>query len=307
MKERVFIEKIKMVESIRVPILGKYWFQSLSKLEQKVLDKESIPLQPLNQTQRDTVVICSMTSFPARINYVHIALKSLMLQSYKPDRIILWLANEQFPDHVLPKQLTDLVQYGLEIKWCDDLYGHKKYYYCVREQKPNEVVITFDDDIIYPVDAVKRLMRTHEKYPNCIVCERAQSIDYDENGELKNPGRWKTISDVGVKTPSYSLNPSPGGGCLIPYCGFYEDALKPEVFCSLAYKNDDLWYMFMAAQNKTRIIKTQKYHKIFSLIDGSQTIQMATENVAGDRNKVIMEGLIQAYPEAYRRILTDKD
>ena len=70
-----------------------------------------------------------MTSYPARISYVHLAIKSLMLQSYKPDRIILWLAEEQFPTKELPKELTDLCQYGLEIRFVEDLYGHKKYFY----------------------------------------------------------------------------------------------------------------------------------------------------------------------------------
>lgn len=248
-----------------------------------------------------------MTSFPARIDYVHIALKSLMTQSYKPDRIILWLANEQFPNHILPKNLLNLQKYGLEIKWCDDLYGHKKYFYCISEQLPDEVIITFDDDIIYPVDSIKRLMKTHEKFPECLICERAQSIDYESDGSLKNPGRWKTISNVGCKKPSYSLNPSPGGGCLIPYNGFCKDAINKQKIKELAYKNDDLWYMFMAAENGTRTVKTQKYHKPFSLISGSQTVQMAAENVVGDYNRIVMHNLSTEYPLAYKRILYDKD
>ena len=229
-----------------------------------------------------------------------------MLQSYKPDRIVLFLASEQFPDKSLPDELTFLTKHGLEIKWCEDLYGHKKYYYCIKEQKPNEVVITFDDDIIYSLDTVKRLINTHKKYPDCLVCERAQAIDYEKDGSLKNPGRWKTLSSVGVKTPSFSLNPSPGGGCLIPYKAFYKDAYDTEKIRSLAYKNDDLWYMFMAAENGTRIIKTEKYHKTFTLIENSQEFQMAFENVIGDKNMVIMENLAKEYPTAYKRIITDK-
>ena len=84
-----------------------------------------------------------------------------------------------------------------------------------------------------------------------------------------------------------------------------KDAYDKEVICELAYKNDDLWYMFMAAQNGTRTIKTRKYHKIFSLIAGSQTVQMATENVVGNKNIEIMKILASHYPEAFNRILTD--
>lgn len=303
---RRILEKIKIPEAIRIPVLGGLIYKYLSKKENQLIKYEHVE-KALNTEKRRIKVIVSMTSFPARIEYVHIALKSLMLQSYKADRIILWLAEEQFPNHKLPKKLLELQDYGVEIKWCEDLYGHKKYYYCLCNQKSDEVIITFDDDIIYPVDAIERLMKKHEEYPECIVCERAQAIDYEKDGTLKNPGRWKTISNIGYKKPSYSLNPSPGGGCLIPYQGFAADAKNKDKIKKLAYKNDDLWYMFMAAENKTKTIKTQKYHKPYTLISGSQTVQMATENVVADRNKIIMNRLAEEYPEAFNRILNDVD
>lgn len=302
---RSLTERLKLPESVRIPFFGGKWYQFLQKLDNKAIQKEPLSGYMLNTAPRDEIVIASLTSFPARIEYVHLAIKSLMLQSYKPDRIILWLAEEQFPDRILPKNLTDLEQYGLEIKWCEDLYGHKKYYYCIQEQKENEVVITFDDDILYPIDCIKRLIAKHREFPDCLVCERAQAILYREDGSLENPGYWTVISDVGIHKPSYSLNPSPGGGCLIPYRAFYKDAYDPKVFCELAYKNDDLWYMFMAAQNGTKTVKTRKYHRVFTLIAGSQVVQMATENVVGNKNIEIMKILASHYPEAFNRILTD--
>ena len=297
---------LKIPETVRIPVIGGYLYKYLIKKENAIIENMQVVECGVNCDKRDIIVTVSLTSFPARINQVYIAIKSLLLQSYKPDRIILWLANEQFPDHVLPDNLTELEKYGLEIKWCDDLYGHKKYYYCIHEQKPNEVIITYDDDIIYPVDSVKRLVETYRKFPTCLICERAQSVIYKKNGEIENPGRWQTLSDVGVKEPSYSLNPSPGGGCLIPYKAFYDDAYNEEKIRQYAYKNDDLWYMFMAAQNGTKTVKTKKYHKPFTIIQGTQEYQMATENVLGDRNIQIFKNLAEVYPVAYKRIVNDK-
>lgn len=293
----------RIPESVRIPWLGGVLYKLTLKSDNKSILKEKIA-SPLNTEPREERVIVSLTSYPARISFVHLAIKSLMVQTYKPDRIVLYLAKEQFPTKELPKELTDLEEYGLEIIWMHDIYGHKKYFYPVLNQKENEVVITFDDDIIYPKNAIARLMRTHKKYPNCLVCERGQT--YDSSFE-QNPGLWKIISSVGVKKPTYSMNPSPGGGCLIPKGAFYIDAVNEDKIRELAYKNDDLWYMFMCAQNKTKMVKTHKYHKPFSTIDGSQAEQMATENILQNRNSVIMEGLIKAYPEAWRRIKEDKD
>lgn len=301
---RSFIESIKLPEAIRIPWFAGFWYKLTNKLENEAILKEQIPSYPLNTEKRDEIVIASLTSYPARIDCVWLAIKSLLLQTYRPDRVVLWLAEEQFPTRELPENLLNLQQYGLEIKWGKDIYGHKKYRVPVMEQKQEEVVITFDDDIIYCPHCIERLMKTHKKFPSCLVCDRGQVF---EDKSVENPGRWQTLSSMGVDKPTYSMNPSPGGGCLIPFGALHPDATKEECFRPLAYKNDDLWYMFMCAANGTRMVKTRKYHKIFSVIDGSQGEQMATENVMGERNKPIMEGLKRAYPEAWRRILTDED
>lgn len=297
-------EFFKIPESKRIPYFGEKWYQLINIIDSKSILKEKIPDNPLNTEERAEKVIVSLTSYPVRIPFVHIAIKSLMLQTYKPDRIILWLAEEQFPDKKLPETLTELQKYGLEIIWIHDIYGHKKYFYPVMNQKENEVVITFDDDIIYSKKAIERLMKTHQKYPGCLVVERGQIFD---KNNMYNPGKWLTISDVGVKTPTYSMNPSPGGGCLIPYKAFHEDACNEEKIRELAYKNDDIWYMFMCANNGTRIVKTRKYHRTFTVIPGSQVEQMATENILNNYNEVIVRRLKEVYPDAWERIVTDKD
>lgn len=301
---RNITEFFQIPEAIRVPVLGGILYRWFVKLDNKSILKEKLPENPLNTEQREERVIVSLTSYPARISYVHLAIKSLMLQSYKPDRIILWLAEEQFPTKELPKELTDLCRYGLEIIWMHDIYGHKKYFYPVINQQDNEVVITYDDDIIYSKNSIKRLIKKYKKFPNCLVCERGQTIDFTQ---LDNPGRWKTNSLRGVKRPTYSMNPSPGGGCLIPKGAFHKDAINEEKIRRLAYKNDDLWYMFMCAENGTKMIKTRKNHRTFSVVAGSQGEQMATENIGNNRNAAIMEGLRKEYPTAWERILSRKD
>ena len=301
---RNITEFLKIPEAVRVPVLGGVLYRYFTKLDNRSIIKEKVPQNPLNKEKRAERVVVSLTSYPARIAYVHLAIKSLMLQSYKPDRIILWLAEEQFPTKELPKELTDLCQYGLEIIWMHDVYGHKKYFYPLLNQRNDEVVITYDDDIIYPKNSIKRLMKKHTQFPNCLVCERGQTID---STQLDNPGRWKTHSSRGVKAATYGMNPSPGGGCLIPNGAFHKDALDEEKIRRLAYKNDDLWYMFMCAEQGTKMIKTRKHHRTFTVVEGSQIEQMATENVLGNRNAVIMERLIYTYPEAWERIVSDKD
>lgn len=52
-------------------------------------------------------IVVSLTSFPARIKKVHIVIESLLNQTIKPDKIILWLSKEQFEHYyVLPSKLS---------------------------------------------------------------------------------------------------------------------------------------------------------------------------------------------------------
>ncbi len=81
-------------------------------------------------------VIVSLMSYPARIDLVASVLETLYAQTQKPDRIILWLAEEQFPkrEEDLPGELVeDVISGKLDLRWCDDLGSHKKYYYAMQE------------------------------------------------------------------------------------------------------------------------------------------------------------------------------
>lgn len=301
---REFLEAIKIPESIRIPFFGGKWYQLLTKLENKSIREESLPQNPLNTEPRDKKIIATLTTYPARINCVHLAIKSIMLQTYKPDRIILWLADSQFPGRKLPEELTALEEYGLEILWMHDLHSNKKFFYPVLNQQKNELVITFDDDIIYSKKTIERLINKHKEFPECMVCERAQAYD---SANPYQPGRWITLSDKGVNSPSYSLNPSPGGGCLIPYGLFWEDVCNEEKINALAHHHDDVWFMFMCVQNGSKIIKTRKFHKTFSVITDSQIEQIAMDNVQNNSNLQVVENLSKVYPDAWKRITTDND
>ena len=53
----------------------------------------------LNKTEeREKQLIVTLTSFPERINEVHLCINTLLNQTLKPDKIILWLAEEEFPN-----------------------------------------------------------------------------------------------------------------------------------------------------------------------------------------------------------------
>lgn len=165
------------------------------------------------ERRREDSVIVSMTTFPARISYVHLAIKSLLSQTVIPEKLILWLVKDQFRDVAIPEQLRALCAYGLEIRFCDeDLLAHKKYYYAMRTF-PEQVIVTYDDDIIYPEDSLEKLLMMHRKFPDAIICNRGREIEM--NGGFVAPYKdWKVSGRVPAGLPSYRVMASTGAGTL---------------------------------------------------------------------------------------------
>ena len=114
--------------------------------------------------QASPKVIVSLTTFPKRINRIWIVIESILNQTIGPDKIILWLSEEQFKDiNDLPSNLLKLTGRGLDIRFVkEDLKSYKKYYYSFKEY-PNDIIITVDDDIIYPNNMIANLLLYHQK------------------------------------------------------------------------------------------------------------------------------------------------
>lgn len=296
------LDFFKIPEGVKVPFVSGLLYNFITKKQRKHIANLPVNSLELNKVERKEKITVSLTTFPARINLVGYAIKSLFNQTVKPDRIILWLAKEQFGDTELPDLLNKLCEKGLEIKFCQDLRSHKKYYFALKQQQENELVITYDDDLIYPENSIERLYKTHLKFPKQIVCNRAQYCT-EVNGKLGKYNTWKVYSSVGVKQPSSRLFPSTGGGTLYPFDAVDEEVFNIEALKSTAFTADDLWMRFMSAKKGTKIIKTRKAHRTFSTLEGSQVEGLQQENCLGGENDRALSRLSERYPTALAEIL----
>lgn len=116
-------------------------------------------------------VIASLTSYPGRISKTWLSVESILRQSVKPAKVILWLSKEQFPNGLndVPRKLRSQLNKGLEIGFVDgDARSHKKYYYCF-QQYAQDIVFLADDDIFYPSDILARSLKLIENDEELIV------------------------------------------------------------------------------------------------------------------------------------------
>ena len=228
--------------------------------------------------KQDKKIIISLTSFPARINTVHQTIESLINQTKKADKIILWLAPEQFPngEKDLPENLLRLKERGLTIDWYHDIRSYKKLIPTLRKY-PNELIVTVDDDIIYKPTMLEKLYRTHVKHPKDVVCHRATKFIYERD-------KFKTIAG-GKKhyRGAHFLNKLTGcGGVLYPPKCFYKDILNEDLILKLAPTNDDQWFWLMAALNGVGVRVAKNKEIELNYTDGSQEVGLFLINDRGD-------------------------
>lgn len=249
-------------------------------------------------------VIISMTTFPARIDYVHLAIKSLLNQTIRPEKVILWLAKNQFSDVELPNSLKELCQYGLAIMYCEeDILAHKKYYYAMQKY-PDRIIVTYDDDIIYPEDSLEKLLTMHAQYPNAIICNRGREICVNDNAIA--PYRyWKVSGCVPAGSPSYSVMASTGAGTLYPAHCMPEETFNIEKIRLLALTADDLWMKFMSIRGQIPVVKAQTRCKGLCISKFKQNVTLAHRNVGQNINDRVIEDLLKFYPEVEQMLLDD--
>ena len=201
--------------------------------------------------QRVADVIVSLTSFPARINQIWYTIETLKRQSVLPEKIILWLSEEEFPHKLsdVPERLRNQLDELFEIRFVEkDLRPHKKYFYSFKEF-PEKIIITVDDDIFYNSQLVEYLITAHRKYPDCVICNRAQRIVKDVSYS-----KWETIRNA--EGPSFDILPTGVGGVLYPPHVYDEHVFDIDAITKTCLRADDLWLNFMCRIRGTKVATT---------------------------------------------------
>lgn len=226
-------------------------------------------------------ITVSLTSFRKRIDNVHLTIESIFQQALKPDRIILWLARDM-DENSLPEVLKRQTSRGLEIRFMErDLGPYGKFFHTLK-QHPDSLIITVDDDILYPHDMVDMLYRSWLKEPTVIPCHRAHTISFDRNGNILPYKQWKKGS--ASTTPSLLTLPTGVGGVLyFPGC-FDDQILNEELFMSLCPKADDIWLKAMSLKKGIlckRVEDYRNYSTRFLVVEDSQVTALKRANKSG--------------------------
>lgn len=274
-------------------IVRKSYFLSIYKIN-NFLTKKSVERANiewgLSETRRDEMVIVSLTTFPGRFNQLFLCLKSLVIQSFKPDKIIVYLGSDTNRD-LLTKEMRDFEQYGIEYRFDEEknLMPHKKYYYAMQEY-PDSVIVTADDDIIYPIGWLESLYNSYKQYPNAISARRVHLMKKDNN-DIAPYDSWEDQCRR-IRRPSMSLIATGNSGVLYPPHCFGKEAFDIEAIENLCLRADDIWLKCLEVKYSIPVVWVKNWEVSLQDIDSESNEKLSDENVFTGTNDGVLEKVL---------------
>ena len=252
-------------------------------------------------------VVISFTTYPARIRTVGQTITTLIKQNYPYKFIVLWLADSQFPNKEkdLPEDIIELIKHGsLVVDWYKDIRSYKKLIPSLKKYG-NEILVTVDDDLLYPEDMIERLILAYQKNPNYIHTLRAHGIVLDSLFNFRPYNKW--INPLNNSSPSFFNFLTGGAGCLYPPNTLSKrvfDVNKIQKLCPLA---DDIWFWANAVIKGTKINLVTPTIGTLKYVPGSQDAgeTLWKTNVLKNQNDKQLDKVIKEYPDIFEKLLEE--
>lgn len=268
------------------------------KLNEIISKYRNVSADGLNHNARDKKIIVSFTTIPYRIDAAAVVISILLKQTLKPDKIVLYLGEDEFDGIELPDLLKEEIRCGVEVRYCQNILSHKKYYYTMQEY-PDDIVITVDDDVIYNERLIEELYNSYLRFPNAVSAMRVHQITFQSSG-IAPYADWKNCNSDHIGIPSHKLIAIGCGGILYPpRCLYEEEVFNLDDILTCAPKADDLWLKMMEVMNDTPVVLAKRYTTL-DYIEHTQDIRLCDENVLGNQNDIQFEnalGIYKKYPD----------
>ncbi len=245
--------------------------------------------------ERERQIIVSLASYRKRYGTVGIVLKSLLFQTVKADRIIVWL-DADIPENKITEEMKAFSGYGVEYRHTsDELKAHKKYYYAMKEF-PDEYIITVDDDVVYPDTLIESLWKAHLQNPGCICARRIHKMTFYRSGKLRPYLDW--LWEFQSRVPSCLYCATGGSGILYPPHSLHETVFDMERLKSCCLDADDLWLKIAGLKKGTRVAWAKNHLILPESAPFSQGEALYFSNMAGG-NDAALDRLRSQFPEVF--------
>lgn len=219
--------------------------------------------------KRKEPLVVSLTSVPKRLDKLFLTLETLLSQTIKPDYITLWLGDDISK---IPESIKRLEPRGVHVFFRKDIGSFKKAVYTLQEF-PHSLLVTADDDILYPKNWLENLYTSYLENPNIIPCHNGNVIQFS-NGGFAPYRSWPR----GSTNASLLIFPFTGPGALYPIGSLHSDVCNEDLFQQLCPNNDDIWMKFMSLLTRTPCRMVNPIAKRLYEVTGSQAESLNKKN-----------------------------
>lgn len=213
-------------------------------------------------------LVISLTSYPARFATLHLTIKSLIDQTVRPDRIVLWIAEGDIGQ--LPETLTSLRDDRFQIESCEDLRSFKKILPSLASF-PKAFILIADDDTYYPEEWLRSLVDTYDPASPSVVFTRGHRPRYTADGRLMPYRQWdrNAVNDP-EGSVSQDMMATGNGGVLYPPGSLPPETTNLETIRKFSETSDDVWLYFMRRRSGFPVKRVPGPKREYVEWDGTQ-------------------------------------
>ncbi len=249
-----------------------------------------IPIKKLHKSKKEALpVIVSLTTIPSRLRTLNITIRSILDQSRKPEKIVLWVNENDI--NSIPYSLIILSGERFEIEVSPYTFSHRKLIHSLKKY-PNKTIVTCDDDMIYRKNWLELLHEQHLQNPLAIIANQTRHICYDSNG-IKPYKQWLYPEEN--KINHNAILPIGAEGVLYPPKSLDNQVWDVDLFLKLAPKADDLWFKAMSFLKGTQSVQAKKTTKKAIPIFGTQAVSLKKHNIDQDKNRSQWQALTEYF------------
>ena len=224
--------------------------------------------------------VVSLTTYEPRWHSVHYTIESIGCGRLRPSRLVLWIAPSVLQAGT-PATLQRLVARGLEIRTCEDLGPHKKFYPQVCEWPASRDLVTADDDVLYWDDWLETLHAAAARRPGFIHAHRVEVMRFAPDGGFAPYESWPACRST-APSPLHFFTGV--GGVLYPPA--MQDALRAagDGFRQCCPRADDIWLNAVAWRSGIQACQTRPFGPLLFEVPGTRAHGLARDNVQGGGN-----------------------
>ena len=269
----------------------------------RIVNRKSV----IQETNRKTHIIVSLTSIPSRYDKLFYTLESIFDQTLKPDKIVLYLGEDNKTKE-LPSFINEYKKRGLIVEYREDktLKCHTKYFYAIQEY-PDDIIITLDDDIMYHKNIIRDLYNSYIKHPNCISTIRPHKYKIIDN-KINSYTEW--IYDYNKEDsliPNHLLCPTGVGGVLYPPHILPGEMFNKEFIKNNIINQDDIYLLFNELKYSIKVVRaTKKKYKLL-IVDGTQEVSLSATNVIKNKNDSALDKMNNIYNIDFENMMVNNN